>query len=274
MAELTTQQEDSRTILNQWLGQFNIGSLQDKVLNWIIQGYSPDRIKLEIQNTNEFNTEFPEYKAAISAGTPMTPAEIMSYRQTVNNLFKDYNLPSGFYDSKDDYVDLISKRLSPQELQQRVVDGYTRVAGAPTEVKSVFQEYFGVNGDAMMATFFLDPEKGSKFLQDAATQAEIGGAASQYGFNFNQAESQRYQELGITGMQARQGLQQAYQMRPLEEETISETTDLTSDQLAEGALVGGEAEARAQRRQQERQAAFRGGGGAGSTRSGLGLGGT
>lgn len=274
MADLTAQQEDNRVVLSQWLGQFGIDSLQDQVVNWIVQGYSPDRIKLEIQNTTEFNTEFPEYKAAIAAGTPMSPAEIMSYRQTVNNLFKDYNLPSGFYDSKDDYVDLISKRLSPQELQQRVVDGYTRVAGAPQEVKNVFQEYFGVNSDAMMATFFLDPEKGGKFLQDAATQAEIGGTASQYGFNFSQAEAQRYQELGISGAQARQGLAQAYQMRPLEEETVSEGTDLTSDQLAEGALIGGEAEARTQRRQQERRAAFGGGGGAAGTRSGLGLGGT
>jgi len=274
MADLTPQQEDNRVVLNNWLGQFNLGTLGPTVLNWIIQGYSPDRIKLEITNTNEFNSEFPEYKAAIQAGNPMSPAEIMSYRENVTSLFKDYGLPPGFYDQKDDFVDLINKRLSPGELQTRVEQGYTRVAGAPQEVKDVFNQYFGVKGDAMLATFFLDPERGGKFLQDAATQAEIGGAANQYGFDFSQEESQRYQQLGISGAQARQGLQQAYQLKPLEEESVSETSDLTSDQLAEGVLTGGAAAEQMQRRQQERRAAFSGsGGGASQGREGLGLGG-
>lgn len=273
MADLTAQQQDNRAVLNQWLGQFNLGTLQGTVTDWIIQGYSPDRIKLEITNTNEFKSEFPEYQAAIQAGQPMSPAEIMSYRNTVNNLFKDFGLPKGFYDSKDDYVDLINKRLSPQELQTRIQDGYTRVAGAPQEVKDTFQQYFGVQGDAMLATFFLDPERGGKFLADAATQAEIGGAASQYGFSFDQTEAQRYQQLGISGAQARQGLQQAYQLKPLAEESISEQGDLTSDQLAQAALTGGEAEKLVTQRQQERRAAFGGGGGGASQgREGLGLG--
>lgn len=273
MAELTAQQEDNRAVLNSWLGNFNLGTLGPTVLNWIIQGYSPDRIKLEITNTNEFKNEFPEYQAAIQAGQPMTPAEIMSYRETVTGLFSDYNLPKGFYDQKEDFVDLINKRLSPQELVTRVEQGYTRVAGAPQEVKDAFAEYFGVQGDAMLATMYLDPQRGAKFLVDAATQAEIGGAASMYGFNFNQAEAQRYQQLGLSGAQAREGLRQAGGLLGLAEESVSEEGDLTSDQLAEGALIGGEQEQRITRRQQERRAAFGGGGGGASQgQQGLGLG--
>lgn len=273
MAELTPQQEDNRTILNAWLGNFKLGSLGDTVVNWIIQGYSPDRIKLEITNTNEFKQEFPEYEVAIQKGTPMTPGEILSYRDTVTQLFRDYNLPTGFYDQKEDFVDLISKGLSGPELVTRIEQGYTRVAGAPQEVKDVFNEYFGVKGDAMLATFYLDPARGGKFLADAATQAEIGGAASQYGFDFNQAEAQRYQQLGISGGQARESLRQASGMKSLVEESISESTDITSDQLAEAALTGGTQEERITRRQQERRAAFGGGsGGASQGREGLGLG--
>lgn len=274
MAEMTAIQQDNRAVLNSWLGQFNLGSLEGTITDWIIKNYSPERIKLEITNTQPFKDEFPEYQAAIQAGTPMSPAEIMSYRQTVNTLFKDYGLPAGFYDEKSDYVDLISKKLSPGELQTRVEQGYTRVAGAPQEVKDVFNQYFGIQGESYMATFFLDPERGSKFLQDAATQAEIGGAGQQYGFNLSQTQAERYQQMGIGGQQARQAFQQAYQLRPLEEETMAEGEDINRQQVGEAALTGGEQERRLQRRQQERSAAFAGSGGAGAGRTGLGLGGT
>lgn len=273
MADLTPQQEDNRQLLNQWLGQFNLSSLGPDVLNMIIDNRSPDYIKLKILDHPTFKAEFPEYDAAVQAGTPMTPAEILSYRQNVTNLFKDYNLPAGFYDQKADFVDLISKKLSPQELESRVTQGYARVAGAPQEVKDAFNQYFGAQGDSMLATFYLDPEKGGKFLADAATQAEIGGAAAQYGFDFNKSEAERYQQLGVSGQQARQSLQQAYQLKPITDETISEEQDLTTDQLAEAALTGGAAETAVQRRQQERRAAFGGGGGGASTgKEGLGLG--
>jgi len=273
MAELTPQQEDNRVVLNNWLGQFGLDTLGPTVLGWLQQNYSPDRIKLELTNTPQFNDAFPEYKAAINAGTPMSPAEIMSYRETVTSMFKDYGLPQGFYDTHDDFVDLISKRLSPQELQTRVEQGYVRVAGAPQEVKDAFSQYFGVQGEPMLASFFLDPTKGAKLISDMATQAEIGGAASQYGFDFSQQEASRYQQLGISGQQARQQLQQAYQLKPLAEESISETGDITNDRVAEAALTGGQAEAELTRRQQERRAAFAGGGGGASqSREGLGLG--
>lgn len=270
---LSAAQEDNRQVLQQWLGQFNLSSLGPDVLNYIVDNRSPEYIKLRILEHPTFQAEFPEYKAAIQAGTPMSPAEIMSYREHVTSLFKDYGLPNGFYDGKDDFADLISKRLSPQELETRVTQGYTRVAGAPQEVKDVFNQYFGVKGDAMLATFYLDPERGAKFLSDAATQAEIGGAASQYGFGFNQAQAQRYQELGITGERARQAMQQAYELNPLADESISEGEDIEKNTLAEATLTGGAAAEQVQKRQRERSAAFGGGGGgANSGREGLGLG--
>lgn len=273
MAELTPGQEDNRQLLQSWLGQFNLSGLGTDVLSYLIDNRSVDYIKLKVLESPTFKQEFPEYQTAIDVGNPMSPAEILSYRETVKTLFTDFGLPSGFYDSKDDFVDLISKKLSPEELQTRVKGGYTRVASAPQEVKNVFNEYFGIQGDSLLATFFLDPARGAKAIDDAVTQAEIGGAGQQYGFGMTQAEAARYQQQGITVEQARQQLRQAAQLQPLAEETISEADDLTRSQLAEGALVGGDAETRTQRRAQERAAAFQGGGGAQQGRAGLGLGG-
>lgn len=275
MADLTAAQEDNRVVLNRWLGDIGLTGMESQVLEWITASRSPEYIKIEMTKTPIFKQTFPEYDAAIAAGNPMTPAQILDYRKTVKSIFSNNGVPDGFYDSNDDFVDLITKRLSPQELEQRVLDGYTRVAGAPQEVKDVFNQYFGVQGDAMLATFYLDPARGQKFLSDAATQAEIGGAGAQYGFGLTQTEAERYQTQGITGAAARTGFKQAYQFQGLAEESVSETGDITRGQIAEGVLTGGEAEQRMQRRQQERSAAFQGGtGSAATTRTGLGLGGT
>lgn len=271
---LSTAQNNSLGLLSQWLGSFNLGSLQDTVKQWIINGYSDDRIKLELQNTDVFKQEFPEYEARIKANlTPMTPAEILSYRQTATKLMKDAGMPAGFYDQKDDFVQLVTSDLSPNELNERIRNGYTRVQQAPQEVKDTFAEYFGAQGDNYLAAFFLDPTKSVDVIQRDLTQAEIGGAAYQYGFGMTKEQADRYAQQGITGAQARQVLGQAAQLQPLDEETINETNDITRSDIAEAALTGGEAQKRLSRRQQERSAAFGGGGGgAGQGRQGFGLG--
>lgn len=273
MAELNATQNNAMGVLQGWLGDFNLGSLSDTVRQWIIDGYTPERVQHEITNTDLFKQEFPEYQAAIKAGNPMTPSDILQYRTAVTATFRNAGLPEGFYDGRDDFVDLINKRLSPVELQARVNEGYARVAGAPQEVKDAFNSYFGVQGENMLATFFLDPTKGTELIDKKIRQAEIGGYGQMYGFGIGAQDAEKYASMGLGGSQAQQAFAQAHGMRPLAEETMGEATDITTGQLAEASLVGGEAQDAIQRRQQERSAAFRGGGGGATTsKGGLGVG--
>lgn len=276
--QMSTDQNNALGVLNKWLGQFQLGDLGDTIKSWIIQGYSPERVQLEITDTPTFQTAFPEYKARIDKGLPpMSPADILNYRSQTTQILRDAGLPSGFYDSPADFVDLVTKDLSPAELQSRVAGGYAKVANAPQEVKDVFNEYFGAQGPGMLASFFLDPTKGGDVIQKAVTEAQIGGSGRQYGFNIDQTMAQKYAEQGITGAQAQQGFQQAYQLNPLADATISEDNNLTKEQIAQGVLTGGEAEAATKRRQQERSAQFRqaygGAGGGAQGQQGIGVGG-
>lgn len=277
---LNATQNDALGQMKNYLGQFKMDDpdMLNTVKGWIVNGYSTDRVKLEIPNTPQFQQQFPEYKARIDAGLPpMSPVDILNYRSSATQLLRDAGLPPGFYDSPDDFVDLVVKNLSPAELQGRIKDGYASVANAPQAVQDTFAEYFGAKGPDMLATFFLDPTKGGDFIQKAVTEAKIGGAGSQYGFNINQSAAEAYAAQGITGAQAQQGFQQADQMKPLAEETISEQGDLTNEQLAQGVLTGGDAAAATKRRAQERSAQFRqayGGAGGGSQgQRGIGVGG-
>lgn len=274
---LTAAQNDNLALLNGWLGDFGLGELGPKVKDWVTKSYSADRIKLELQADPVFTKAFPEYEAAIKAGNPMTPADILHYRTAVTKTLKDAGLPSGFYDSTDDFVDLVTKGLAVPEIQARIHDGFTKVQMAPPEVKQVFQDYFGVAGDGALASFYLDPEKGQPLLQKMTNEAIIGGTGKQYGFNIDQASAAGFAEAGVSQGQAQQGFQQAFQMKPLAEETMSEQGDLTNEQLAKSQLTGGDAEAQVRRRQQERSAQFKsaygGQGGGVQGQRGIGIGG-
>lgn len=273
MAEpLTQEQTNALGTLSVWLGDYKLAGLTDTIKQWIIDGYDPDRVQREITTTDVFKQEFPEYQAAITAGNPMTPADILNYRTTVTATFRNAGLPEGFYDSRDDFVDLITKRLSPTELQTRVNEGFARVAMAPQEVKDTFNEFFGAQGENLLATFFLDPTKGTEIIDKKIRQAEIGGFGKMYGFEIDAQRAEGYAAMGLGGSQAQQAFAQAHQLKPLAEESISETGDLSTGELAEATLIGGKAQSEVQRRQQERSAAFQGGGGATTTQKGLGLG--
>lgn len=277
--QLTTNQNNALGVLNKWLGQFQLGDLGDTVKQWIIQGYSPERVQLEITDTPVFKTQFPEYQARIDKGLPpMSPADILNYRSTATQIMKDAGLPAGFYDNKDDFVNLVTSDISPTELQGRVQAGYAKVANAPQEVKDAFNQYFGVQGEGNLAAFFLDPSKATPVIQKAVSEAQIGGAGQRFGFQVSADQASRYAELGISNDQASQGFSQAAQMRPLGQGTISESSDLTDEQLANAALgVNATDQAAVQRRQEERKAGFRqaygGAGGGAQGQQGIGVGG-
>lgn len=269
--------EDQRVIWNQYLSQFGLSGLRtndgrDFLNAMVTDSWTPERIQVELTNTTSFQQAFPEYQAAIKAGNPMTPTDIMNYRTTVTSLFKNAGLPGGFYDQPDDFVDLISKNLSPAELQTRVQDGYARMANAPEAVKQTFSDYFGVNGDHYLAAFMLDPTKGTDLINRDIQTALIGGGAKQVGLNVNQQQAAEIAASKLSDYAIQSGLTQASQLKPLGEESISETTDITDADILKGNLGVASNEAVA-RRQQERSAAFKGGGGGASEgKQGLGLG--
>ena len=269
--------EDQRVIWQNYLNQFGLQGLtttdgRDFLSAMVTDSWTPERIQAELTNTPAFHQAFPEYQAAIKAGNPMTPTDILNYRTTVTSLFKNAGLPQGYYDSPDDFVNLVSNNLSPAELQTRVRDGYAQVANAPDAVKQAFSDYFGVNGDHYLAAFMLDPTKGTELIQKNIQTAMIGGGAKQVGLNVSQQQAEDIGANKLSDYQLKSGLREAGQLKPLSTESISETNDITDADILKGSLGVGSSEA-TQRRQQERSAAFKGGGGGASeSKQGLGLG--
>ena len=275
MADLTTDQNNQLAVLTEFLKRYNLTGLEGNVKDWIINGYNSERIDLELRGTDTFKQAFPEIEARRAKGLPAVSVDdVVNYRQTVKEVFFNAGLPAGFYDEPQDFVDLMAEKdLSPAELKSRVEDGFMRVYNAPQEIQDTFNSFFGAQGPNMLATFFLDPQKGRDVLIKQVTQAEIAGTGKRFGFDIDIGQAQRLGEIGVNLGTAAQGFEQAAGLRPISEETIGESTDISEGELVSGVLGGDvSAQDRIQRRQRERQAAFGGGGGGAQTQQGFGLG--
>lgn len=266
------QKEDQRQVLARFLSGYGLTGLDAFINNAVVNSWSPERVELELRDTETFKQAFPEIEERKKRGLPaVSPSSVLEYRQEVKRTMFNAGLPSGFYDEPSDFVDLMAvKDLSPAEIKARVEEGFARVASAPPAVRATFAQFFGQEGDGALAAFFLDPQRAAADLQKKVQTAEVGGYGKQFGFN---VDLTRAEQLAAQGKNASQVFETANAMRGLADETFTEEEDLTEDELISGAFgESGAQQDLMKRRGQERQAAFGGGGGAASTQKGFGIG--
>ncbi len=274
-------QQSASAYISGLLSTFGLGSLSGFANNLIKQGVlDPDYIVQQIRGTSEYKQRFKaivqQQQLAAQGKTVqvMSEGELISYENTLKTLMQRANLPTGFYDSPDDFTNFAVKGVSAAEVQSRIEDGYQRVVMAPPEVRQFYENTYGVHGDAALAATFIDPDRAEATLLRQVAAAEIGGTAARSGFQFGQQQAEGYAARGITGAQTEAALAQVNQLNPLWQETASESTDLTAQGTGVKAFLEGDAAsiAATQRRQQTRQSAFEGGGGAAANNRGFALG--
>ena len=177
--------------------------------------------------------------------------------------------------TRDNVNKWLVNHVSVAEISRRVNEGVVQMLQAPPAVRAFFAEHFGPSGDAALTSYILDADQTEAALLRQVEIAHIGGAANLADIGIGFEGASRLSDLGITFEAARQGFSRINAIRPLFEETVTETTDLTrrgTGVASEFALDAGEAFAALRRRRDTRLAAFAGGGGAAALPSGFGLG--
>lgn len=167
--------------------------------------------------------------------------------------------PADFYNSPDDFTRLLVADVSPNELRQRVESGYNRMMMAPPEVRDVFNDWFGVNGNSALAAFFLDPDRAKPVIMKMAEQAFVGGSGRRFGFEIDPSVAANIVETGGSA-QAPDAFAGLAEARAYFDETISETTDIQAEDEGVRAAfaLDGEAAQVVRRRQEQRAAQFGG----------------
>lgn len=263
-ADGTSAQTDAFASLANLLNQYGLGTLTNWAWDQIVLGRSPSQVTLDLYQRPEFNARFPAIAARQQAGLPpISPAEYIAYENQAFQMLRMNGMPPGFYDSPQDFSSFIAGNVSLAELSARISsEGYLRVANAPPEVRDAFARLYGAQGDAALASVFLDPERSTPELQRMAAAADLAGRGTDYGLNFNRTGAEGLVDAGVTTAAAQAGFARLQQLDPLFTETINEKTNLTAEQQGVAAVFGlGDASA-LDKRQQDRAAMFQAGGGA------------
>ena len=137
-------------------------------------------------------------------------------------------LSANFFDDPTDFTSLIENDVSQAEFQERIDSGFKKVAMAEPAVRDAFRQYFGVEGDAALAAFFIDPDRSAPNLTKAAQMAELGGAASTMGVQMNADYAAKLTSMGVSEAQALAGFRQMQKQKALFAGGINETAIVTS----------------------------------------------
>jgi len=276
--------ESARATLERIFAEYGLGGPELSAWAWqrLTSGAPIDQILLELEQRPEFVAAFPEIGMIRQRNTqgggpsvsPMRPADIIAYRATARRILGNAGLPVGFWDDNGDFTNLIVNGVSTLELADRVEQGYRQVATVDPNVRQAFADYFGPNGDAALAAWFLDPTRATSVLTEQRQAAVAGGLGRGFGFQISRERALLLADRDIEGPAASRGFAELARIRPLFDELLGEDADYTAEGEGLETIfdLGGEGAERLRHRLESRQALFRGGGGALLTEEGLGLG--
>ena len=275
---MTETQQSAFDIIRGLLDTYGLSQLTDFVSNYIVEQDVIDENVLlgQIRQTEEYRTRFAANEARRAAGlNVLSEGQYLALEDTYRQYMRASGLPTGFYDSNDDFQNLIANDVSPGELAERVNQGYEAIQFADPEVIQQMQNLYGVSeGD--LAAYFLDPQKATPVLLQRARAAQVAGGAAQAGAPTTAEEAEMLAREGITQQQARAGfaaIAEGEIFQPTTEEAMAGEQVFTRQEQI-GAVFGTDPRAaqRLRQRQRQRQAAFESGGrfaGQGAEVSGL-----
>lgn len=255
------------------LEPYGLGDLANRAWEYF-QTNQPSEAELLtwIREQPEHELRYPGFKALQNKGRAINEGDYVSIERQYVQLFRQAGLPSGFYDSPDDFASFISNEVSPQEMSARLDVARIAVYETPPEVRAELSRLYNVGTGDVMA-FLLDPTKALPIIQNQFTAAEAGAASQLSGYGaLTRGEAERVGLSGRNFDQLTQGFDQLAQSQELFQPIIGEVgqDSLTrEDQL--GAAFGGNtsAQRRLERRAKQRAAVFEGGGGFAETNKGI-----
>lgn len=208
-AKLMSQQEDAIALLTKTFDTYGLGTLAPKITELVQNGFSADTVSLLLQESDEYKQRFAANEARKKAGMAvLSPAEYLATERAYRQIMTAAGLPKGFYDQPEDFQNLLSKDISPAELNARVQTAADAVLNADPYYTQALRDFYGMtNGD--MVAFVLNPDRTLPLLQQKANAVVFGAAAQRQGVSgIDVATAERFAGLGVDKQQAEQGFAQ------------------------------------------------------------------
>lgn len=131
----------------------------------------------------------------------LLPAEYIALENTYRTILQDAEMPEGYYDTPDDFINLISNGVSASEFKSRVDTAYDALNNADQSVVNSLQRYYNLTQGDLVA-YLLDPAKATPLLEGRAAAR----TANPYGLNSRTDLQRAYEASKVGGSAERQGL--------------------------------------------------------------------
>jgi hypothetical protein len=210
MAEETTPTMDSRLIFTKTLKDLGftdsqISELLPQVTTWQ-SVYTPTQIVTDLlPTTTVYKQRFAANETRIANGlAPLTAGQYLASEESYRAALRDAGLPSGFYDSSDDFAGFIGQDVSPYEVKVRADAAARAVNNTDPAYTRALRDIYGID-EGMMTAFVLDPDRALPLVERQAKAVEFGTAAVRQGLQATNIGEQ-FAEIGpATGYSAEQG---------------------------------------------------------------------
>lgn len=172
----------------------NIDPSEGQILNSI---YNSDAYKQRFKAN-----EMIRQRIADGQGRPgdrmLSPKEYIDLENTYRTTLQQRSMPEGFYDSPDDFTNLIANSISAAEFASRVDTAAAALNQADQSVVSSLQNYYNLSKSDLVA-YLLDPTRAQPILNARASE-------SPFGLNSADELQRIYETSEVGGMAGRQGL--------------------------------------------------------------------
>jgi hypothetical protein len=194
--------KDAYKYLVSLFSQWGLADLAPEILKYIQAGYSPDTIQLELRSSQAYKKRFSANEARVKAGMPaLAPNEYIAVEDSIRQVMHEAGLPTGFYDSPDDFTKFIADDVSASEIKTRV-DGAREFIYQFPDAKTFLDEWYQsgkTEGDAIAT--ILDPKRALPLTEQRLRAAELASKVS----GITRGTAEQIAAQGLTADAIRQG---------------------------------------------------------------------
>ena len=237
-------------------------NLPDELLTILTQAYvdsGNDIIEAttKMRQSEPYKTTFAGNLNPDGVSVKYSESEYLNIVDAYKRKIESLGINSDLIITVDRQKKLIDNVVSPDEFGTRLSALYNQVVTAIPQVKEFYKTNFDRDlTDAEILASAIDPKVGQDIISGAIgardilaqriVRAEIGGQASQAGYQISQSQADSLRQMGISGEQAGQAFQQASQIAAIaarQGRQLGQTDAETAIEIVEG-LSGQQTEQR------------------------------
>ena len=169
---------------NLGLGQGLIDSINASIKSLYANFLDPSEAQIlnEIYTSDAYKQRFKgneviRQRLANGQGRPgdrmLTPAQYIEQERQYREILQSADMPGGFYDSPDDFTNLIGNSISVAEFRDRVETAYAALNEADDFLKEQLSTYYGLTTGEMVS-YLLDPARATPILNQRQTNNPYG----------------------------------------------------------------------------------------------------